>query len=242
MESNFNEADEAQDLVEVDLAELFEQRNSQYGLLARLYRKEVDEEHLAELHGMMFPRDSGDDDANEGNLYLATYLSNLWEGSVDELAIDYARCFIGHGIDSYSAAYPFESAYTSEKRLLMQDARDEVLTIYRSFGYVKSDSFKDSEDHIAAELEFMRILGKRTVDALRAGDDAKAKSLILSQSNFLHDHLCSWAPMMTADLRAFAQTKFYKGLAALTDGLLRIDRAFLADAIEAMGTEGAAEA
>ena len=28
----------------------------------------------------------------------------------------------------------FESVYTSEKRLLMQEARDEVLAIYRSAG------------------------------------------------------------------------------------------------------------
>ena len=213
--------------VESGLASLFDQRNNLYALLARLYRKEVDEALLEELHGRLYPEESGDADADAGNLHLATYLSNLWEGSLDELRVDYARCFIGHGIDSYSAAYPYESTYTSEKRLLMQAARDEVLAIYRAYGYVKSDSWKDSEDHVAAELEFMRVLGVRTAKALRNGDEERAASLIAAQRNFLHDHLISWVPLMTADMRAFSKTRFYQGLACLTDGVLRTDAAFL---------------
>ena len=48
-----------------------------------------------------------------------------------ELAIDYVRTFIGHGVNGYSAAYPYESVYTSERRLMMQEARAEVLKTLR---------------------------------------------------------------------------------------------------------------
>jgi TorA maturation chaperone TorD len=61
------------------------------------------------------------------------------------------RAFIGHGNNAYSAAYPYESVYTSEKRLMMQDARDEVLAIYRSCHLDKAASWKENEDHIAVE-------------------------------------------------------------------------------------------
>ena len=117
-----------------DLVKLNEQRGATYGLLARLFRVEIDEALLKELRGMRFPAKTGNDEVDKGYRLFAKYLSNAWENSLAELAVDYARVFIGHGIDAFSAAYPFESVYTSEKRLLMQDARDEVLAIYHSMG------------------------------------------------------------------------------------------------------------
>ena len=145
--------------------------------------------------------------------------------------VDYVRVFIGHGIDAFSAAYPFESVYTSEKRLLMQEARDEVLAIYRSAGLDKQDTWKEGEDHIALELEFEQIMATRTVEALRKGDEDEAVALLTTQKNFLEDHLAAWAPMMTSDMKRFAQTDLYRGLAYLTDGFLQTDQTFLDDVL-----------
>ncbi len=213
------------------LIQLTEQRADTYGLLSRLYRVEIDQELLDELCGMRFPASTGNKDADEGYRRIATYLSNLWENSLTDLAVDYVRCFIGHGVDAYSAAYPFESVYTSEKRLLMQEARDEVLAIYRSMGLDKQSTWKEGEDHVAVELEFMQIMCQRTVEALRAGKDDDAFSLLMTQKNFLEDHLVAWTPMMTADLKRFAKTGLYEGLAYLTDGFLETDHEFLQDVL-----------
>ena len=207
-----------------ELVKLNEQRAATYGLLSRLYRVEVDQPLLDELRSMRFP-------AKTGNENVATYLSNTWDNSVTDLAIDYVRVFIGHGIDAFSAAYPFESVYTSEKRLLMQEARDEVLAIYRSAGLDKQDTWKEGEDHIALELEFEQIMATRTVEALRKGDEDEAVALLTTQKNFLEDHLAAWAPMMTSDMKRFAQTDFYRGLAYLTDGFLQTDQTFLDDVL-----------
>ena len=49
--------------------------------------------------------------------------------------------------------------------------------------------------------------------------------------NFLEDHLAAWAPMMTSDMKRFAQTDFYRGLAYLTDGFLQTDQTFLDDVL-----------
>lgn len=212
-----------------DLITIMEQRSATYGLLARLYRAEVDEALLEKMRGMRFPINSGNADADEGYRLFAKYLSNTWENSISDLAIDYARVFIGHGMDAFSASYPFESVYTSEKRLLMQEARDEVLAIYRSAGIEKQDSWKEGEDHIALELEFEKILAQRTAEALKRGDEDHAVSLLTTQKNFLEDHLTSWAPMLTADMKRFAETDLYRGLAYLTDGFLATDQALLND-------------
>ena len=109
----------------------------------------------------------------------------------------------------------------------MQEARDEVLAIYHAYGLDKSSEWEESEDHVAAELEFMQVLCARTTEALKAGDEDKAAQLLQTQKNFLEDHLASWTPMMTVDIRRLAKTKFYLGLADLTDGFLAEDEAFL---------------
>ena len=207
-----------------ELVKLNEQRAATYGLLSRLYRVEVDQPLLDELRSMRFPAKTGNENVDEGYRLLATYLSNTWDNSVTDLAI-------GHGIDAFSAAYPFESVYTSEKRLLMQEARDEVLAIYRSAGLDKQDTWKEGEDHIALELEFEQIMATRTVEALRKGDEDEAVALLTTQKNFLEDHLAAWAPMMTSDMKRFAQTDFYRGLAYLTDGFLQTDQTFLDDVL-----------
>lgn len=209
------------------LIKLLQQRAATYGLLSRLYCKEVDQKLLDELREMRFLANTGNSDVDKGYLLFATYFGNIWENSVTELAIDYAKVFIGHGVDAFSAAYPFESVYTSEKRLLMQGARDDVLAVYKKAGLAKQASWKEGEDHISLELEFILILCNRTVDALRANDDDKAVAALIEQRNFLKDHLNAWAPMMTADMKRFARSDFYQGLAYLTDGFLDTDLEFL---------------
>ena len=215
------------------LVSITEQRSATYGLLSRLYRVEVDEEFLKEMKGMRFPAATGNSQVDEGYRLIATFLSNTWGNTITDLAIDYVRTFIGHGVDAFSAAYPYESVYTSEKRLMMQDARDEVLAIYRSQGLDKQETWKEAEDHIALELEFMQILANRTVDALKAGDEDEAIELLTTQKNFLEDHLMAWVPMMTSDMRRFAKTDLYRGLAYLTDGFMTVDFEFLQDLLQA---------
>jgi TorA maturation chaperone TorD len=214
-----------------DLSWLTAQRAAAYGLLARLFRIEVDDACLDGLKALRFPAQTGNALVDEGYQLLASYLQSVWENSIIELAVDYARVFIGNGMDGFSAAYPYESVYTSEKRLLMQDARDEVLAIYRSAGLEKGASWKDGEDHIALELEFEQVLCCRLAKALEEGDSKRAGELLCTQRNFLVDHLVSWVPGMTAEMKRFAHTGLYRGLASLTEGFLEADLVFLNEVI-----------
>lgn len=212
-----------------ELQALMESRAQTYRLVSRLYRSELEDADLDALHDMLFPAQTGNADMDEGYRLIADCLSNLWCESVEELRVDYARCFVGHGEDAYGAAFPFESVYTSKKRLLMQEARDEVLAIYRSQALDKSKTWQESEDHIAMECEFMAAMAARTAQACREGDEDKVASLLRVQHNFLQDHLYAWTGMLTSDMRKFARTDFYKGLADYTDGFLESDVELLAD-------------
>lgn len=210
-----------------ELAELCDARTATYGLLARIYRSEVDQVLFDELLEMDYPVSTGNDLMDAGYYKIAKHLSNAWVDPVTKLSVDYSKTFLGSGIDTYSAAYPYESVYTSEKRLLMQDARDEVLAIYRANGLDKSESWTVGEDHIAVELEFMRILNSRTAKALRNGDMDRAFTQVNTQRNFLEGHIAVWAPVFAGDVRRFSGTLFYEGVADLTEGFLEEDLALL---------------
>ncbi len=174
-----------------EIARAMESRAATYGLLARLYRREVDAPLLDELKTVHFPLNTGNSQVDSGYRLMVGYLSKTWENTLTELAADYLRTFLGHGIDGHSAAYPYESVYTSERRLLMQDARTEILALFRASGLEKDPSFKDAEDHIALELEFMQLLALRCAEALRAGNGDDALALVRSQATFLDEHRCS---------------------------------------------------
>lgn len=222
-----------------ELAQMMDDRAATYNLLARLYRVEVDEPLLEKLRTARFPLRTGNKEINLGYKLMREYLGSSWENAKTELAVDYVRSFIGHGNTAYSCAYPYESVYTSGRRLLMQDARDEVVLIYRSAGKDKASDWTDPEDHIALELEFQGFLCAKAAEALRAGDEDEAAAYVVQQRNFLEDHLLSWTPMMLADLDRFARTDFYKGLGHLTTGVLQEERNVLD---ELLGAEDGEEA
>lgn len=226
-----NEAIPTREELCAELASLCHGRTNTYNFLARLYLKEVDEQLLADLKTMRFPAHTGNEHMDHGYRLIASYLANVWESSLQELAVDYARTFLGSGIDSFSAAYPFESVYTSEKRLTMQSSRDEVLAIYRAYGLEKKANWKEGEDHIACELEFLGALSAKAATSFEEGSYETGLGYLIAQKNFLDDHLLLWVPMLVFGITKFSKTDFYRGLASLTKGFLEIDRDFLDDAV-----------
>lgn len=208
-------------------------RAATYALLSRLFCVEADAGLLDELQAGRYPVTSGNEAMDAGYHLLARAATNLWENSVEELAVDFARCFIGHGSDGYSAAYPYESVHVGERRLMMQDARDEVRAIYLSEGLDKAAAWKENEDHVASELEFMQVMCERCAEALREGDAERAAGLAATQRNFLEDHLAPWVPLFAKQVRFYAQSDLYAGAAWLLEGFMQVERDFLAELLEA---------
>lgn len=217
---------------EITFESVLEGRVKTYGMLARLYRKEVSEGYLDQLLHMSCPINTGNVDVDNGYRLFHHYLSHAWERTLEDLERDYLRTFIGYNTTGHAAAYPNESIHTSPDRLLMQDARDEVRAIYRAAGLENSDAWNQGEDHIAIELEYMQIEGQRALDAARAGDEAGTGKHLMRQYNFLMEHLIGWVPFLVRDMLKFSETEFYQGLAYLTRGFLDVDRGFLEGVLE----------
>ncbi|MDR0501485.1 MAG: molecular chaperone TorD family protein [Coriobacteriales bacterium] len=213
----------------IEIIDVMQGRMATYRFLSRLYRKEVDQELLDQLIAMRYPVKSGNAEMDAGYRMMHGYICSTWERTLTDLAIDFARVFLGHGINAHSAAYPFESVHTSAKRLLMNDARDEVLAIYRANGIEKTNAWREGEDHIALELEFISLLIERTLELLQVKDEEQVFSLLRTQLNFLDNHLLNWVPMLVIEMQKFAKTDFYRALALITSGYLTVDREILED-------------
>lgn len=217
-----------------DVAALMQSRATMYGLLGRMFEREVNEVFLGQLRTMHYPQNSENALFNEAFRRLYGFLRHAREDVLDVLAIDYARAFLGSGVLNGNAAFPYESVYTSEHALLMQEARDEVLAIYRANGMQIHKDWNDPEDHIALELEFMRLMCSRTSKALEEDSPAgTTEALIAVQYSFLVLHLLRWAERFCADVRRFAETDFYHAAAQLMETFLVDDRALLEDIAQA---------
>ena len=206
-------------------------RQEVYALLARLFGKEVD----AELFDALRSGDVlvGEDDGWYGAFGLMRgYLASP-EASVLDLARDYAKAFCGAGSTKRNSAYPFESVYTSENGMLMQEARDEAMAWYRRFGLAKSETWHDCEDHVALEFEFMGYLIGRTIEAEEQGDAARVQELLAAQCDFATEHLANWVPHFAWDVDHKASTDFYRGLARFASQYVKLDAAALADVLAA---------
>lgn len=214
---------------EINVLSVMEGRLATYGMLSRLFRKEMDEASLKKMMKMRCPINTGNASVDKGYKLFHKYLSAAWERTLEDLARDYVRTFIGANTTGHSAAYPNESVHTSAERMLMQDARDEICAIYQAAGLKTSDDWPMGEDHISVELEYMQVEVQRTIDALKDNNLTQASTELLRQHNFMTDHLETWVPFLISDMLKFAETDFYRALAYLTQGFIEVDKDFLSN-------------
>lgn len=139
-----------------------------------------------------------------------------------DIAADYNRLFLGMGPDPIA---PYESVHTSPERLLMQDARDEVLACYRAFGVAVDANDGRPEDHIAFELGFMCHLCEEQATALTAGTYDKAEDFADAERAFLSDHLMRFADAVSSSLGSRARTRYYQAVGEVLASFMDEERA-----------------
>ena len=219
----------------IEMEKLIKNRSRIYSFLARIYRTEVDKELLSQLSSLTIPENADIPGVSEGIRLLVNYVKHSMEDTLIELAVDYARIFLGTGVQSGEGAYPFESVYTNPYKLVMQEARDEVFNLYRKAGLIPSQDIGVPEDHVAFELEYMVHLCEDTSDALAAGDTHGAVDYLTKQKHFLEKHLLgSWMPAFCSDVQRVSKTDFYKAIAMITLEYQKIDLHTISELIEEM--------
>ena len=129
------------------------------------------------------------------------------EQEIEDLIWEYTRLFIG----PYKLPCPpWESVYTSGKKLMMQEAYDEVQDFYSEVG-LKIGNPNIMIDHIGAELNFLAVLHEKM-----DGDPEKKLFYMDIAKRFLNNHLMRWVPQFTSDMEEATNSAFYKALAQVT--------------------------
>jgi DMSO reductase family type II enzyme chaperone len=94
----------------------------------------------------------------------------------------------------------------------------ELKGFYENFGLNISKNFKELEDRITVELEFMHFLTFKQVQAKEEGLDAMP--YLKAQKDFLERHLGKWIPKFRMDVKDKIKFPFFRNLSLLTDAFI----------------------
>ena len=205
------------------------ERANFYRYLGRLYYKELDDELISQLaEGQSILAISNDMNEDEqdfarGFNKMTKYVKHKTPDTLTESRCDYARVFLGAGTVCKDPVSPYESVYTGEERLLMQEARDEMLTSLASEGLTIEDSFNMPEDHISFQFQYMARLLDQESKSWQEGRLEEAAAASEKSQRFFNDHLMNWVPTFCFEAKSIARTSFYRGLCECTDAWLRLE-------------------
>lgn len=195
---------------ETGLAEA-EARSHLYGLLARLFRAEVDAELLAELRA---PTTAAA--LRQAGVDVEACLGGAADQALlEDLARDYCHLFL-------LTFPPLESVQRGEGQTWGQhtvQVRNEIEDLGLAFGGGRHLL----PDHLATELEVMQHLAGVEAAALAADDPDVAATVQQRQRAFLREHLLRWAPRYLDTVAAHAAQPFYAQVAGLAADFLRAE-------------------
>lgn len=205
-------------------------RASFYRMLAELFFKELTQDQIDHLSTLNLEEMAADDALMaEGYSDIAHYLRRMNTGTRQELAVDYAHTFLAAGNYETYAATPFESVFTSEMGLLMQEARDEVYKAYCKYHIQPDEALHTPEDHVSFEFEFLAGLLEKTNEALLAGDVASAQEIAKDAQEFHVDHQLNWVDDLCDAVLDVAETRFYRGVSKITRAYVHMESDVFAD-------------
>lgn len=187
-----------------------------YDLLRRVFLNEPTPELLNEIMGFPLPHE-GDLAAQGMTLLINAVQCNAsrLETWIEELAIEYARLFIG---PIKPLAVPYASFYLSETRQLMTDETICVRGKYLEAGIALKELYSVPDDHIGIELEFLYHLAHEILSLEQKDNHSEASALEEIKTDFFANHVAQWVPEFTEHIVSSTQEDFYKGAALLLKG------------------------
>lgn len=202
------------------------QRIFAYKLLSRVFLEEPNKDlvFLFTSNGFLssFPYIKDKEEIRDGVDLVNQSISGIKDDSeIMNLKTDYTQLFIG---PEKLPSPPWESVYRGEKRLVFGEHTIQVRRAYQSYGFTPERLNQDPDDHIGYELDFMYRLNEKIINKIKQGDIPSIKKLLISQKDFLADHLSKWTYDFTADVEKNARSDFFRGFAKVLSGFIKQDR------------------
>lgn len=201
-----------------------------YRFLGGLYIMEIDKDTLKKLKETKFPTETGNADMDEAYKMISDYIAGMSDSDEDinDLAADYAKVFLAAGSATGLAAFPYESVYTSKKHEIGGRTQQEAAALYLSRGWEPSKNmYRTMDDHAGLELEYMAIMCEEMAKAYDTVNPDQICMSIRDQKAFMETHL-HWITAFCMDVKKYADTAFYQGVAKLTSAFIEQEKALLA--------------
>ena len=195
------------------------QRSNVYGLLASVYRQEVNADLLHQVKDPQFLGVLSD----LGIQLSSDFLQRPEEEVLDELAVEFAGLFLGPG----GHISPHESVHHQRgdgSGLLWGESTAEVKRFIESTGLSYDPEYKGLPDHISVEIEFMKQLTLREEQAWRDEDEDGALDCLKTEKKFIEEHLVRWVHAFCDKVIKEAELPFYREMAALTKNFIEFER------------------
>jgi putative dimethyl sulfoxide reductase chaperone len=207
-------------------------RGTLYRVLSRGFSLEVDEAYLewmVLLHPTIKQLSAHIDnkDFKKGSDRLGAFVESVkmnYEKDkakfLQDLAAEYASLFLNVGP---KPVYLAESVYLGKEHLLYEEPYFDAVRIYQLYGFKKRSSFREPEDHIAIELEFMAHLCDMACLSMDQGKNDYGAGYLNNQVEFLDLHLSKWVPQLVEKVRWASKNDFYLAIADLLNGFVATD-------------------
>ncbi|MDR1082682.1 MAG: molecular chaperone TorD family protein [Coriobacteriales bacterium] len=220
-----------------DYREFMADRESMYSFLAKVFFSELSDEAIKHLATVEVATEYGNPHIANGLRSIRNFFMLSKADRRVQLATEYARIFLAAGVytQTRSVAVPYESVFTSEERLMFQDARDEVRATYQRCGFELDVELREPEDHLSFELEFLAHMARRSSDCIEQKRYEAFPLLIMEQKDFIEQHLLNWIPDLIQTAKRYAKNTFYPGMLLITWGYLEDDCEFLEELLEREG-------
>lgn len=203
-----------------DMAEKAGARSHVYGLLAMLFRVEPTNTLLKEMKEPRLVEVFSELGIDLGEEFFRRTEADL----VEELAIEYARLFLGPG----GHISPHESIHHQVEGgdwgLLWGQETVKVKQFIESAGVEYAPDYTGIPDHISVELEFLQKLSQAEATAWVEGNRERAEYALKLEKMFIEDHVLKWVPLFCDKVIERATLPFYREMAGLTKNFLEYDQ------------------
>nr|WP_295975433.1 molecular chaperone TorD family protein [uncultured Bacillus sp.] len=213
------------------VSELLLAREYAYDILRRIFIEEPSREYLAFFIGQKmyaeFPFLNDSEGMQKGAADIQVYCREFDpvnnEMDFENLHWDYTRMFVG---PFELASPPWESVYVRNDRQLFQQTTMDVRKVFQKYGFAASSNYREAEDHIGLELDFMFHLNQLCLQLADKEDPEsirELRELLAEQQQFLHRHLLIFVPEFAGNVVEHSETLFYRGSAKLLEHFLQMD-------------------
>jgi TorA maturation chaperone TorD len=211
-------------------------RAAMYGFLSAVYLQPPTRELIQSLQGDPVAEEL----ASVFSTQTVSQLARCDDATLPQLKQEYMDLF---AVPAGRYVTPFEDVYRGirqdgqqEGGLLLGERAIAAKVMYASAGAEMDSGCTELPTHIGVELSFMAFLCEREAvaydqqDTPYATDDefespSEADIYRQYQLLFLQQHLNDWFPQLNCSIQAKATTRFYRGLAQLTEEFIASDLA-----------------